>query len=128
MPGYDRFRFGDILVDEGRNRIYITGGDGTEDLVVTDLDGGNLRTIWIGMGAAGMTLSPDGTKLYVAAGERDYLVIVDTATYATSSYWVGTPYGEYTCPRDVAVAAGQLWFSWGCDLLQPHRGPRRLWG
>lgn len=63
MPGYTHFRFGDILVDEARNRVYITGGDGTENLVVTDLDGGNLRTIRIGMGAAGMTLSPDGAKL-----------------------------------------------------------------
>jgi DNA-binding beta-propeller fold protein YncE len=60
-------------------------------------------------------LSPDGTKLYVAASDGDGITIVDTATYATSWHWTGTNDGTMTCPRDVAFAAGQLWFSWGCD-------------
>jgi hypothetical protein len=107
---------GEVMVDAARGRVYVTGGKGNRDLIVTDLDGGNLRTLSnVAPGAAGMTLSPDGTKLYVAASDSDGITVLDTATYATSWYWTGTSDGTMTCPRDVAFAAGQLWFSWGCD-------------
>ena len=109
-------RFGDMLVDEAHGRLYITGGKGTGSIVVTDLDGSNLRTIdGYFTGAAGMTLSPDGTKLNVALSDSDGIAIIDTATYAIDFYYVGTHDGVPTCPRDLAWASGQLWFSWGCD-------------
>jgi DNA-binding beta-propeller fold protein YncE len=110
------FWSGDIVVDEARGRIYITGGKGTRDIVVTDLDGGVIRTIRdVAPGAAGMTLSPDGNKLYVAASDRDWLTIVDLDTYAITGQFAGKTDGTMTCPRDVAFAAGQLWVAWGCD-------------
>jgi len=110
LPG-----FGDMLVDEARGRVYISGGKGTNSVVVTDLDGGNQQTVGIGRGGGGMTLSPDGTKLYVALVDSDGIAIIDLATYAVDWYYVGTHDGVPTCPRDVAWAAGQLWFGWGCD-------------
>lgn len=65
-----------------------------------------------------MTLSGDGTRLYVAASGSDGIIIIDTATAQLAEqrgwFWTGTSYGDPTCPRDVAWAAGQLWFSWGC--------------
>lgn len=117
LPGFvPNFRFGDILVDKAHSRIYITGGKGTSDLVVTDLNGGNLRTIAnVAPGAAGMTLSPDGTKLYIAASDQDWIRIVDTTTFALSGQFAGKTDGTMTCPRDVAFAAGSMWVSWGCD-------------
>jgi hypothetical protein len=117
LPGFvPNHRFGDVLVDEARNRIYITGGTGTSDLVVTDLDGGNVRTLaGVAPGAAGMALSPDGTKLYIAASDQDWLRIVDTTTFALTGQFAGKTDGTMSCPRDVAFAAGQLWVSWGCD-------------
>jgi hypothetical protein len=117
LPGFvPNYRFGDVLVDEARSRIYITGGTGTSDLVITDLDGGNVRTIAnVAPGAAGMALSPDGTKLYIAASDQDWLRIVDTTTFALSGQFAGKTDGTMSCPRDVAFAAGQLWVSWGCD-------------
>jgi hypothetical protein len=108
-------RFSDILVDEARGHIYISGGKGTSGIVVTDLEGTYLRTLEVAAGPAGMTLSPDGTKLYVAASGSDGIIIIDAETHETGWYWTGTPLGDLTCPRDVAVAAGQLWFSWGCE-------------
>ena len=107
--------FGDMLVDQARGRLYISGGKGTNTVVVTDLDGGNQQTVGIGRGGGGMTLSPDGTKLYVALDDSDGIAIIDLATYAVDFYYVGTHDGVPTCPRDVAWAAGQLWFGWGCD-------------
>jgi hypothetical protein len=117
LPGFvPNYRFGDVLVDEARSRIYLTGGTGTSDLVITDLDGGNVRTLsGIAPGAAGMALSPDGTKLYIAASDQDWLRIVDTETFALSGQFAGKTDGTMSCPRDVAFAAGQLWVSWGCD-------------
>jgi hypothetical protein len=107
--------FGDMLVDEARGRVYISGGKGTNSVVVTDLDGNIQQTVGIGRGGGGMTLSPDGAKLDVALVDSDGIAIIDLATYAVDWYYVGTHDGVPTCPRDVAWAAGQLWFGWGCD-------------
>lgn len=110
LPG-----FGDLLVDQARGRVYLSGGKDTNSVVVTDLDGGNQQTVGIGRGGGGMTLSPDGTKLYVALVDSDGIAVVDLATYAVEHYYVGTHDGVPTCPRSVAWAAGQLWFGWGCN-------------
>lgn len=117
LPGFvPNYRFGDVLVDAAHGHLYLTGGTGTSDLVITDLDGGNVHVLaGIAPGAAGMALSPDGTKLYIAASDADWLRIVDTTTFALSGQFAGRTDGTMSCPRDVAFAAGQLWVSWGCD-------------
>ncbi|MEV4654410.1 hypothetical protein [Micromonospora sp. NPDC049301] len=127
IPGYvTGFRFGDILVDEARGRVYITGGKGTDGLIVTDLDGNVLRTLpGIAPGAAGMTLSPDGSKLYIAAGDQDWLRIVDLDTWELDGQFTGKTDGTMTCPKDIAFAAGQLWVSWGCEN-EPTAGIGRV--
>jgi DNA-binding beta-propeller fold protein YncE len=115
LPGYGfPYHFGDILVDDARQRIYLTGGPSTNDLVVTDLDGNIVHRVSDIPGAAGMALSPDGSKLYVTASDEWWITIVDTTTYETDGLFAGKTDGSDTCPRDVAFAAGQLWFSWGC--------------
>ncbi|MBM0277070.1 WD40 repeat domain-containing protein [Micromonospora tarensis] len=127
IPGYTTgFRFGDILVDEARGRVYITGGKGTDGLIVTDLNGSLLRTLpGIAPGAAGMALSPDGSKLYIAAGDQDWLRIVDLDTWELDGQFTGTTDGTMTCPKDLAFAAGQLWVSWGCEN-EPTAGIGRV--
>ncbi|MET7670951.1 hypothetical protein [Micromonospora luteifusca] len=127
IPGYTTgFRFGDILVDEARGRVYITGGKGTDGLIVTDLNGSVLRTLPdIAPGAAGMVLSPDGSKLYIAAGDQDWLRIVDLDTWELDGQFVGKTDGTMTCPKDLAFAAGQLWVSWGCES-EPTAGIGRV--
>ncbi|MFE9693453.1 WD40 repeat domain-containing protein [Micromonospora sp. NPDC005806] len=127
IPGYvTGFRFGDILADEARGRVYLTGGKGTDGLIVTDLDGKVLRTLpGIAPGAAGMTLSPDGRKLYIAAGDQDWLRIVDLDTWELDGQFTGKTDGTMTCPKDMAFAAGQLWVSWGCEN-EPTAGIGRV--
>jgi hypothetical protein len=127
IPGYvTGFRFGDVLVDEARGRVYITGGKGTDGLIVTDLNGNVLRTLpGIAPGAAGMTLSPDGSKLYIAAGDQDWLRIVDLNTWELDGQFAGKTDGTMTCPKDLAFAAGQLWVSWGCEN-EPTAGIGRV--
>ncbi|MGW4295407.1 hypothetical protein ACWEH1_20455 [Micromonospora chersina] len=127
IPGYvTGFRFGDIVVDEARGRVYLTGGKGTDGLIVTDLTGNVVRTLpGIAPGAAGMTLSPDGRKLYIAAGDQDWLRIVDLDTWELDGQFAGKTDGTMTCPKDMAFAAGQLWVSWGCEN-EPTAGIGRV--
>jgi hypothetical protein len=116
MPGYEPYFYsGDIVVDAAHGKVYVTAGKGTKDVVATDLDGGNPHSIAQVDGGAGMTLSPDGSKLYVAASAGSWVSVIDTTTYETTGLWIGKTDGTDTCPRDVAVAAGQLWVAWGCD-------------
>jgi DNA-binding beta-propeller fold protein YncE len=116
MPGYEPYNYsGDVVVDAAHGRVYLTAGKNTKDVVATDLDGGNPRKIAEVDGGAGMTLSPDGSKLYVAASAGSWVSVIDTSTYETTGLWIGKTDGTNTCPRDVALAAGQLWVAWGCD-------------
>ncbi|GAA1894935.1 hypothetical protein GCM10009687_75670 [Asanoa iriomotensis] len=116
MPGYEPYFYsGDVVVDAAHGKVYLTAGKNTKDVVATDLDGGNPRTVAQVDGGAGMTLSPDGSKLYVAASAGSWVSVIDTTTYETTGLWIGKTDGTDTCPRDVALAAGLLWVAWGCD-------------
>ncbi|MEV4536495.1 hypothetical protein AB0J82_22175 [Asanoa sp. NPDC049518] len=116
IPGYEAgFFSGDVLIDAARDRVYVTAGKYTKDVMATDLDGGNPRKIGEVDGAAGMVLSPDGGTLYIAASAGSWVATIDTTTFEAGGYWIGKTDGTNTCPRDVAVAAGQLWVAWGCD-------------
>ncbi|MEV0718176.1 hypothetical protein [Asanoa sp. NPDC050611] len=116
MAGYETgFYSGDVVVDAAHGKVYLTAGKNTKDVVATDLDGGNPHSIAQVDGGAGMTLSPDGSKLYVAASAGSWVSVIDTTTYETTGYWIGRTDGTNTCPRDVALTAGQLWVAWGCD-------------
>ena len=105
--------FADMVVDQRHGRIYFTGGPGIDTVVVTDLQGVVVKTLVLS-GAEGMAMSPDRKRLYAASGDRDGIMVVDTATLATSWIFVGTQGEAYSCPRDLAFASGVLWFSWGC--------------
>ncbi len=108
----------DMVVDAAHGHIFFSGGPGSDTIVVTDINGGNLRTIDnVGPGAWGMTLSTDGSKLYVAAGESHEISIVNTSTLEVEgAYWSATDDGGPTCPHYLATTPGQLWFSWGCSF------------
>ncbi|HEX6423144.1 MAG TPA: hypothetical protein VFZ79_06670 [Acidimicrobiales bacterium] len=110
----------DMVVDPVHGHVFMSGGRGTNSIVVTNLDGSDLRLIdGVGPGAWGMTLSEDGSRLYVAASEGHEIWIVDTATLTVDDrhFWSATTSGSPTCPTHLAETAGQLWFSWGCGQL-----------
>jgi outer membrane protein assembly factor BamB len=113
----------ELVVDPVHGHIFMSGGQGTTSIIVTDLDGSNLRTIDnVGPGAWGMALSQDGSRLYVAASDGDEIAAVDTATLRVKNYyWTGNVNGV-TCPNHLAETPGQLWFSWGCDGRQRSLG------
>ena len=102
--------FRDIIVDEAHGHVFVSQGNAT--LIVTDLQGVPLTTIDGMHGAAGMTLSPDGATLYVALSSGDAIAAVDSGSLEVSNIF---PTGPASCPSDVAVTAGLVWFGAGCS-------------
>jgi hypothetical protein len=108
----------DMVLDPVHGHIFMSGGPGANSIVVTDMNGGNLRTIDnVGPNAWGMTLSSDSSTLYVAASGAHEIWIVNTTTLEVEgAYWSAVSDGGPTCPRYLAETPGQLWFSWGCGF------------
>ncbi|MDT0466363.1 hypothetical protein [Streptomyces gibsoniae] len=53
--------FAHMVVDAPHGHLFISGGAGTDGILVTDLDGGNPTTIGGEPGATGLALSDDGS-------------------------------------------------------------------
>lgn len=103
--------FGDIVADPAHGHVFVSGGAGANGVVVTDLAGNVKQTLDSSPGASGMVLSQDRSTLYVALADGDGIREIDTSTLAGTT--VST--GASTCPRDLAVTAGLVWFSYSCD-------------
>jgi DNA-binding beta-propeller fold protein YncE len=103
--------YADVAVDGTVGHVFVSGGRGTTDLVVTDLDGRLVGTIGNQQGATGLAVSADSTTVYAALGDGDAVSAIDTATLTERARY---PLGAGTCPSDLVPAGGKLWFSYGC--------------
>lgn len=102
--------FAHMVVDAPHGHLFISGGVGTDGILVTDLDGGNPTMIGGEPGATGLALSVDGSALYAALPDRDAIAAISTETLTESARY-GT--GPGTRPDSLAVAGGTLWFGYG---------------
>ncbi|MFJ2392824.1 hypothetical protein ACIOTI_08755 [Streptomyces sp. NPDC087843] len=102
--------FAHMVVDAPHGHLFISGGAGTDGILVTDLDGGNPTTIGGEPGATGLALSVDGSELYAALPDQDAIAAISTENL-TESARHGT--GAGTHPDSLAVAGGTLWFGYG---------------
>lgn len=102
--------FAHMVVDAPHGHLFISGGAGTDGILVTDLDGGNPTMISGEQGATGLALSDDGSALYAALPDHDAIVAINTENL-TESARHGT--GAGTHPDSLAVAGGTLWFGYG---------------
>jgi DNA-binding beta-propeller fold protein YncE len=100
-----------MAVDGANEHVFVSGGRGTTDLAVTDLDGQLVGTIANQQGATGLALSADGATVYAALGDGDAVSAIDTVTLTERTRY---PLGSSVCPSDLAPAGGKLWFSYGC--------------
>ncbi|MCT9008223.1 hypothetical protein [Streptomyces rhizosphaerihabitans] len=102
--------FAHMVVDAPHGHLFISGGAGTDGILVTDLDGGNPTTISGEPGATGLALSGDGSALYAALPGQDAIAAISTNDLTESArYDTGTG----TRPDSLAVAGGTLWFGYG---------------
>ena len=107
--GLELEQFGTVVVDELRQRVLVSGRrSGT--VAVLDLDGNRLATIGGLPGADGMTLSRDGTTLYVAVGGASAIAAIDTDLLVEVGRWSTMPFGQV--PTEVGVAGGQVFFGY----------------
>jgi hypothetical protein len=104
--------FGDLVVDQDHDQVYITGGSSSNGVVVTDLDGRVKKTITGQYGATGLALNADNHKLYVALAAGDAISVIDTHTLKEVERHAT---GSRTCPTHLVRAGERLWFGHGCD-------------
>lgn len=102
--------FSAIVADPTHGHVFISGGEGVNGVLVTDLDGHVEQTLSNAPGASGMVLSPDASTLYVALADGDGIREIDTSDLTGATVSTGTS----SCPRWVAFTAGSLWFAYGC--------------
>lgn len=102
--------FAHMIVDAPHGHLFISGGPGTDGILVTDLDGGNPTTISGEPGATGLALSGDGSALYAALPGQDAIAAISTENLTESARY-GT--GAGTRPDSLAVAGGTVWFGYG---------------
>ncbi|MEU3417688.1 hypothetical protein AB0F39_03945 [Streptomyces murinus] len=102
--------FAHLVVDAPHGHLFISGGAGTDGILVTDLDGGNPTTLGGEPGATGLALSDDGSALYAALPDQDAIAVIDTKNLTESARY---DTGAGTRPDSLAVAGGSLWFGYG---------------
>jgi DNA-binding beta-propeller fold protein YncE len=90
-------------------KLFVSSGSTGSDVMVYSPAGTLLHTITDQPGAEGMVPSADGKTLYVADSSGDQISAIDTTTYATTEFTVDS------CPTNVALASGRLFYSFGCS-------------
>ncbi len=117
---------GDILVDDGHGQVFV-GMSSDGSVVVTDLDGAVTATVTGIANPGGMTLSEDGSTVYVTEGKTASLAALDTVSHAVTHRALP----EGTCPVSVAFTGGKVWYSYftcsdpstaGVGVLDPATG------
>lgn len=91
-------------------KLFVSAGPSGSQIEVLSGAGKRIGQIAGEPGADGMVASADGKTLYVALNKASAISVIDTATMAeTARYTVDA------CPAIVALAAGRLFYSYGCD-------------
>jgi hypothetical protein len=104
--------FGDVVVDQVHQKVFVSGGPTTNGIVVTDFRGKVVKQINGQPGATGLELSADSATLYVALAAGDAISAISTTTYTeTARHAVG----PQTCPTHLARTGSVVWFGYGCE-------------
>jgi alpha-tubulin suppressor-like RCC1 family protein len=101
-----------FAVDRARGHLFAATGFPISTVMVTDMSGVLLKTITGETGALGMTISPDGTSLYVALREGDAISEIDLVSLTERRR---IPTGTASCPSWLATAGSRVWVSYGCS-------------
>ncbi|NGO14134.1 hypothetical protein G5C60_42720 [Streptomyces sp. HC44] len=100
--------FRDIVVDGVHDRVFISDPSGGS-IVVTDYAGAVVQHITAEDGAAGLALSKDSSKVYVALSSAGAISEIDTSTLTETRRY---PIGADVSPQNLALAGGKLWFGY----------------
>ncbi|MFN2543092.1 MAG: hypothetical protein ABR600_00780 [Actinomycetota bacterium] len=106
--------FGDMVVDQAHEHVFVSERTGLSDLAVLDLQGNPVTTI---AGVSAMRMVLEGNTLYVAMG-FDSIHRIDTESLQDTGEFGIDPLntGVLRSVRDVAISGNRLWFAYGnCD-------------
>jgi hypothetical protein len=92
--------------------LFISSGAAGSAVYVYSTAGMFVKKISAEPGAAGMVASADGSEVYVAQSAADAIGEINT----TSLTAIDIPVDS--CPTSLALAAGRLFYSWGCQYGQ----------
>ncbi len=104
--------FGELLVDNAHQVLYVSGGRTANSVLVLGFDGRVRATVDHEYGATGMALSADGKTLYVAEAAGDAVSAVDTGTLTERARYAAPVPG--TCPTSLARTGDRVWVGYGC--------------
>jgi hypothetical protein len=102
-----------LVVDQQHGHVFIS--QGTSSVIVTDLQGTKVGTLTGLDGADGMTLSDDGSELFVALSQADAVAEIDTSDPFGTNAVTTFPIAPNSCPLDVAYSSGIVWVPATCD-------------
>lgn len=102
--------FVELYVDVPRERVFVSGGSGTNAIVVFDFDGRLVRRIPNLPGAADMLV--DGDRMYVALSNSHEIAVLDLASLERVDSIDVTPYAQ---PRYLSKSRDTIYFTYGCD-------------
>lgn len=101
-------RFSSLLVDDSLGRVLLTGGFGSDRIVVTDEFGAIVGSIGDEPGASGM--AQDFATVYVALADIDAIDAIDPLTLTRLRRYLLPP---GTRPFRLAISGGKVWFNSG---------------
>jgi YVTN family beta-propeller protein len=99
---------------EANGHLFVSSGTSGSDVEVLTTSGSRVTTITGEPGAEGMVVSADGSTVYVALANSDAISVIDTSTLAETAR-----YTVESCPMNVALASGRLFYSYGCSNGSP---------
>lgn len=95
-------------VTAGGGRVFVAAGD---RIVVTDSRGELTDALTDLSGAAGLAMTPDGTRLYAALKDSGRVLEIDTSTLSILRDLDVAP---YPCPSNLSLGGSRLWVGYGC--------------
>lgn len=103
--------FTDTVADGVHQRLFLSDGYGSDNIVVTDFAGKTVGKVPGLRDVTDLVLSTDSATLYAAVRGADKIVAVDTATLEVTAEY---PTGDGSEPFQVATGeGGRIWFSFG---------------
>lgn len=98
----------DMAVDGVHGRVFVSGWN---TVAVRDFTGAEVARISPGF-VAGIALSPDSSRLYLALDGFWAIAAYDTTTLTEVARY---PTGDSTCPQWLSATGSAVWFGYGCS-------------
>ncbi|HEY3871363.1 MAG TPA: hypothetical protein VGM10_23585 [Actinocrinis sp.] len=102
--------FSSMAVDSAHFHLFVSSGQGSDEIAVTDFDGRIVTRIPDQQGATSLVLSADQQTLYAALSGDDAIAVINTRTLAQTARYST---GPGVAPLSLAAVGDEVWFGYG---------------